>query len=265
MDGLGGVVGRAGAASAGGRCGRRGAVGPPPAEGARSGRGGRAEEPPRGPDPGGGSGPGVAEADRSGPDGRAPGPPAVCARLPGVSRSGAVSRDGGRVGAAGCAVSAAGMVGGGVSVGVSGAGADGSWPGGMEGRGGTGGRGGMEARRASVLMHPPFPRPCRPGGRRFLPTRGSSFPPTRRSSSVRTGTPRSSGCPAARGERSSRTAWVSPAGPADTSGKAIPVAADRHPRRGRPCVRVTLRVGPGRTGTSPRDRGFSPERPPTLR
>lgn len=48
-------------------------------------------------------------------------------------------------------------------------------------------------------------------------------------------------------------------------GQAIPVAADPHPRRGRPCVRVTLRAGPGRTGTSPPTRGFCPERPPTLR
>lgn len=88
--------------------------------------------------------------------------------LPGVCRSEAVSRDGGRFGAAGYVVSGAGVVGYVVSVGVPGVAADGSWPGGMEGRGGTGGRGGMEARRASVLMHPPFPRP--------LQTRRSSFP-----------------------------------------------------------------------------------------
>lgn len=48
-------------------------------------------------------------------------------------------------------------------------------------------------------------------------------------------------------------------------GQAIPVAADPHPRRGRPCVRVTLRAGPARTGTDPSARGFCPERPPTLR
>ncbi|GLW46080.1 hypothetical protein Stsp02_17420 [Streptomyces sp. NBRC 14336] len=35
--------------------------------------------------------------------------------------------------------------------------------------------------------------------------------------------------------------------------------------RALPCVRVTLRVDPRPTGTSPRARGFSPERPPTLR
>jgi hypothetical protein len=34
------------------------------------------------------------------------------------------------------------------------------------GSGGVEGRGGMEARRASVLMHPPFPRPRRPARRR---------------------------------------------------------------------------------------------------
>lgn len=33
--------------------------------------------------------------------------------------------------------------------------------------------------------------------------------------------------------------------------QALPVAADRHPRRGRPCVRVTLRVDAGAAGTSP--------------
>ena len=49
----------------------------------------------------------------------------------------------------------------------------------------------------------------------------------------------------------------------------IPARTDRHPLTRAPavlaCVRVTLRVVPGRTGTSPRGRGFSPERPPTLR
>ncbi|GAQ64483.1 hypothetical protein SsS58_04885 [Streptomyces scabiei] len=56
-----------------------------------------------------------------------------------------------------------------------------------------------------------------------------------------------------------------PAGSRRHHGQAIPAAADRHPRRGRPCVRVTLRAGPRGTGTSPPARGFCPERPPTLR
>lgn len=66
---------------------------------------------------------------------------------------------------------------------------------------------------------------------------------------------------------SSRHAYPGPAPPTvrRDHGQAIPVAADPHPRRGRPCVRVTLRAGPGRTGTSPPTRGFCPERPPTLR
>ena len=45
---------------------------------------------------------------------------------------------------------------------------------------------------------------------------------------------------------------------------AIPGAVER-PAAIPPCVRVTLRVAPTRTGTSPRPRGICPERPPTLR
>ena len=45
---------------------------------------------------------------------------------------------------------------------------------------------------------------------------------------------------------------------------AIPDAVER-PAAFPPCVRVTLRVDPARTGTSPRPRGICPERPPTLR
>lgn len=51
----------------------------------------------------------------------------------------------------------------------------------------------------------------------------------------------------------------------------IPVRMDRHPGAGcaavvvPPYVRVTLRVAPAGTGTSPRARGICPERPPTLR
>jgi hypothetical protein len=46
-------------------------------------------------------------------------------------------------------------------------------------------------------------------------------------------------------------------------GSVIParIPGRRHP----PYVRVTLRLVPGRTGTSPRRRGICPERPPTLR
>ncbi len=64
---------------------------------------------------------------------------------------------------------------------------------------------------------------------------------------------------------------LSPARPRNRPRQRIPAAADRHPGRGRttggvpPCVRVTLRVAPARTGTSPRPRGICPERPPTLR
>ena len=54
-------------------------------------------------------------------------------------------------------------------------------------------------------------------------------------------------------------------------GARIPVRTERHPRARcaadvvPPYVRVTLRVAPVDTGTSPRARGICPERPPTLR
>jgi len=45
----------------------------------------------------------------------------------------------------------------------------------------------------------------------------------------------------------------------------IPARTCGRRRSGPPCVRVTLRVVGGRTGTSPRPRGICPEHPPTLR
>ncbi|RPF32130.1 hypothetical protein EDD92_2008 [Streptomyces sp. TLI_185] len=101
--------------------------------------------------------------------------------------------------------------------------------------GGWGGRGGMEACCASVLMHPPVS--SRPGR---LPVRG---PSSLRSTGRRRASP---------------------------SRARIPVQADRHPDACAtaavpPYVRVTLRAAPVRTGTSPRARGICPERPPTLR
>lgn len=226
-DGRGGVLDRAGAPAAGGWCGRRGRVGPFPVEGARSGRGGGTEEPPTGPGPSGGT-----EPDAPGADGHVPGADAYA---PGAAPSDRGSRDGRRGGApcvTGFVVAASAVVASAVAVEVS-------WSGGMDGRGGAGGRGGMEARRASVLMHPRFLVPGRPGGRPGV------RPPV----------------------GSDRHAYLGHTPPTvrQHHGQAIPVAADPHPRRGRPCVRVTLRAGPARTGTDPSARGFCPERPPTLR
>ncbi|SOD79589.1 hypothetical protein SAMN06272781_6640 [Streptomyces sp. 1222.2] len=236
-DGRGGALGRATAPATGGRCGRRGTVGPFPAEGARSGRGGGTEEPPTGPEPRGEEAVGCApEAEARVPESGAPGAggrvPAVGGR---VARADAPPEAGGHV--SGASLSDPGSLDAGRAA-VPGGVVDGSWSGGMDGRGGTGGRGGMEARRASVLMHPPFPRPVRPGGRPGVRPPVGSGRQTYRDSP-------------ARGRRH--------------HGQAIPAAADPHPRRGRPCVRVTLRVGRRRTGTSTPSRGFCPERPPTLR
>lgn len=97
------------------------------------------------------------------------------------------------------------------------------------------GRGGREARRASVLMDPPFPR-TRAGG-----------------------PPRSSAGPFHLCGREPRHGHAYPYRWTVTPGRA---------RRGKvvpPCVRVTLRVDPGPQGTSPGPRGICPERPPTLR
>ena len=96
--------------------------------------------------------------------------------------------------------------------------------GGTAGRGGTSGRGGIEPRRASVLMHPPFP--CAPGRRSR--TRAVVCVPGRPGADA-----------------------VVRSGHAYPHGRTgIPA---RLPGRSRPpCVRVTLRLVPGRTGTSPR-------------
>lgn len=98
--------------------------------------------------------------------------------------------------------------------------------GGWAGLGGVVGRGGIEARRASVLMHPPFPS-C--PGRSVV--RGPSS--------------------------------ESPAGKTAVRAR-IPARKGRHPgaaatgANSPACVRVTLRVVPGRTGTSPPGRGHLP-------
>lgn len=105
--------------------------------------------------------------------------------------------------------------------------------------GGRDGRGGKEACRGSVVMHPPFPRaPGRLLVREPWSLRSFAGRRVRRGRSPRAG---------------------------------IPVRADRHPGAAYaalavpPYVRVTLRLGPVGTGTSPRARGICPERPPTLR
>ncbi len=156
-----------------------------------------------------------AEDGRGGVPGRA-GTPAVGGRCGRRGTPGPPPADGARSGRGGGtereppATESVGVSGAGASgVEPLGGGADGSWPGGMEGRGGTGGRGGMEARRASVLMHPPFPRP--------LQTRRSSFPADpevgfsrRPGGRCSVHTRRSSRCSTAHGERSSRMSWVRP-------------------------------------------------------
>jgi hypothetical protein len=118
--------------------------------------------------------------------------------------------------------------------------------GGVEGR--LGGRGGMEARRASVLMHPPFPR-----------ARADPEPSGPRSPVGATGTHATGSlpwtCATPRGDRTR----------GHTTRKPYPWQRIGIPVEVVPCVRVTLRVARGRAGTSRRHRGFSPERPPTLR
>ncbi|BAC74442.1 putative secreted protein [Streptomyces avermitilis MA-4680 = NBRC 14893] len=117
--------------------------------------------------------------------------------------------------------------------------------GGVVGRGGTAGRGGMEARRASVLMHPPFR--C---GRAAPGPAGGVRPP------VRSGLHAGYGKHLAGSPATGR--HTRPAGPPS---RAHPPGQGRSPRR----VRVTLRVDTPVTGTSPHPRGICPERPPTLR
>jgi hypothetical protein len=92
--------------------------------------------------------------------------------------------------------------------------------------GGCAGRGGIEARRASVLMHPPFPQV-----RAVL---------------------------SCAGPRRSRRCGRRPSGHAYPHGRAGIPARRRRGANSPACVRVTLRVVPGRTGTSPPGRGHLP-------
>ncbi len=176
--------------------------------------------------------------------GRAPGAPPLGAWVPkspssdgrsslGVSGEGAGSRRGDGVSVGGTALW------GGV---FGGAGTRG----GVEGR--LGGRGGMEARRASVLMHPPFPR-----------ARADPEPSGPRSPVGATGTHATGPLPwTCATPRADRTRGHTTRKPYPWQRIGIPVEVV-------PCVRVTLRVARGPAGTSRRHRGFSPERPPTLR
>ncbi|SEC08140.1 hypothetical protein SAMN05216482_2034 [Streptomyces sp. PAN_FS17] len=101
--------------------------------------------------------------------------------------------------------------------------------GGTAGGGGVDGRGGMGARRASVLMHPPFPRPlARPRAWAAVVLLGLPHP-------VRT--------PPTRHAYPRRGTVI----PAPDAAVDVPT-----------CVRVTLRVEPARTGTSPRPRADLP-------
>ncbi len=101
--------------------------------------------------------------------------------------------------------------------------------GGTAGGGGADGRGGMGARRASVLMHPPFPRPlARPRAWAAVVVHGLPHP-------VRT--------PPTRHAYPRRGSVI----PAREAAVDVPT-----------CVRVTLRVEPARTGTSPRPRADLP-------
>jgi len=108
---------------------------------------------------------------------------------------------------------------------------------------------GPGARRASVLMHPPFPRTGPP----FVRTRAGVVLPLLVYGPA--STPLSPGTT----QNRSRPEHAYP-----QRRTAIPGAVER-PAAFPPCVRVTLRVDPARTGTSPRPRGICPERPPTLR
>lgn len=137
------------------------------------------------------------------PPGRVPEAPSPGGRPPrGVSAVGVASRRGGGVSVEGT------VLWGGVFGGAG-------MCGGVEGR--LGGRGGMEARRASVLMHPPFPRA------RADPEPSGSRSPV--------------------GSDRHACDGFAPMDMRHTTGRphpwshhtqAIPVAADRHPRRGRP-------------------------------
>ncbi|MDQ0759362.1 hypothetical protein QFZ32_007449 [Streptomyces canus] len=98
--------------------------------------------------------------------------------------------------------------------------------GGWAGLGGVVGRGGIEARRASVLMHPPFPH--------VRAVRSCAGP------------------------RRSRRQRRRPSGHAYPHGRAGIPARRRRGADSPACVRVTLRVVPGRTGTSPPGRGHLP-------
>jgi hypothetical protein len=98
--------------------------------------------------------------------------------------------------------------------------------GGWAGLGGVVGRGGIEARRASVLMHPPFPH--------VRAVRSCAGP------------------------RRSRRQGRRPSGHAYPHGRAGIPARRRRGAYSPACVRVTLRVVPGRTGTSPPGRGHLP-------
>lgn len=98
--------------------------------------------------------------------------------------------------------------------------------GGWAGLGGVVGRGGTEARRASVLMHPPFPH--------VRAVRSCAGP------------------------RRSRRPRRRPSGHAYPHGRAGIPARRRRGANSPACVRVTLRVVPGRTGTSPPGRGHLP-------
>lgn len=98
--------------------------------------------------------------------------------------------------------------------------------GGWAGLGGVVGRGGIEARRASVLMHPPFPH--------VRAVRSCAGP------------------------RRSRRPGRRPSGHAYPHGRAGIPARRRRGAYSPACVRVTLRVVPGRTGTSPPGRRHLP-------
>ncbi|SPF01296.1 hypothetical protein SMA5143A_2023 [Streptomyces sp. MA5143a] len=168
------------------------------------------------------------------PLGRVPEAPSPGGRPPrGVSAVGVDSRRGGGVSVEGT------VVWGGVFGGAG-------MCGGVEGR--LGGRGGMEARRASVLMHPPFPRA------RADPEPSGSRSPVESDRHACDGSlPWACATPRADGTRG------------HTTRKPYPWQRIGIPVEVVPCVRVTLRVARGRAGTSRRHRGFSPERPPTLR
>lgn len=113
-------------------------------------------------------------------------------------------------------------------------GAGGVWEAAGAPAGGAVGRRGFEARRASVLMHPPFPRT----GLSAAPELGEPSRHVREEDRHGHAYPRR---------------WTVTPGRA-RRGKVVP-----------PCVRVTLRVDARPAGTSTSPRGICPERPPTLR